>query len=216
MAVTILNDRPSTFSEWGEGNPAPGTNIVEPPSEVQTATWQAGGFPPAPYMNWLHYISQKWEKNLDERAPRIPMMKWFVGAQSGCHFATIQDALASSDVLNGDFIYVSPSNANAFLTAAITISKSVRLYFEPGFRFFKSDAAATRALILNAGDIEIHGAEFSSGWSTAGNIAILLNSTARRCRIMGCKFDSSIDAFIDDSAVPSTYVPVIANNIVEY
>ncbi len=213
MGIQVPEARPSAFSNWGDNNLDPSNDIVQPPSPQQQAGWAENQRPPAPWWNWLEWITNRWIKNLDVRSPRIPMMKWFVGGQSGAHFADLPSALASGSVLNGDWIYFSPSNSNAFLAASITIGKSVKIFCEPGTRFYKTNPAATRALIITAADCEIFGAEFSSGWSDPGDAAIEI--TARRCRVIKCNFDSSITQFIKDDGVPAGDAPVLSQNLVE-
>ena len=213
MGITVSEPRPTVFSNWGDDNPTPLTDVVEPPSGLQESGWLPSQKPPAPYMNWLHYIEQRWVKNLDVRAPRIPTMKWFVGAQSGAHFATLAAALASGSVGNGDWIYFSPSNANAFLDTAITVNKSVKIFCEPYTLFYKG-TGPTRAFIITADFVELHGAGFASNWSGGSDIAIEI--TGGYCRIVGCSFDSNITEFINDTACLSGEAPILSQNYVEY
>lgn len=214
MGIQVSEARPSSYSNWGDSNPSPSTDLIEPPSGLQQAGWQPDQRPPAPYWNWLEWITNRWIKNLDVRSPRVPHFKWYVGDQSGCHFATLAAAMASSSVLNGDWIYFSPSNTNAFLATSTTIGKTCTIVCEPFTRFYKTNAAATRALIITASDVTLIGAEFSSGWSDPGDAAIEI--TGRRCRIIRCNFDSSITEFIKDDGVPSGDLPVLSQNLVEY
>lgn len=207
MGIPVSESRPSSFSNWGDGNPTPSTSIVEPPGGLQQTGWVPSQKPLPQYMNWIHWITNRWTKNLDVRAPRIPLYKWFVGEQSGAHFATLAAALASSSVSDGDWIYFSPSTANTTLTTAVTVAKSVKIFCEPGTEFTGSD---TRAFIISANDVELHGAGFDDSWDGAGDTVIEI--TGARARVIRCNFDPGNTRYVDADAVADADKPVLSQN----
>lgn len=210
MGISVPEERPDTFSNWGDGNPTPSESIVEPPGGLQQSGWTPSQKPPSQHMNWLHWIDNLWTKNLDVRAPRIPLFKWFIGEQSGAHFATLAAALASSSVQNGDWIYFSPSTANTALATAVTINKSVKITCEPGTTFSGSD---TRAFIIAADDVELNGAAFDDSWDAGGDVVIEI--TGDRARIIKCNFDETNTRLIDADTLAEADQPILSQNYPE-
>lgn len=211
MSVSVSEARPTVFSNWGDSTPTPSTTLIAPSAPLQQACYTKSNFPAAEHINWLFHNTQRWIKNLDVRAPRMGPYNIYVGDQSGAHYTTLTAAIAAA--LNGQSIYVSLGNLSAFLSASITVNKSVKIFFEPGSRFYKSNVAATRALIITSSDVEIHGAEFSSGWSAVGDAAIEV--TGSRCVIKGCKFDPSITECVKETGVASGQLPMLIGNMEE-
>jgi hypothetical protein len=211
MPIFITEDRPDKFSNWGDSNPTPLVDLVEPPSGVQQAGWQAGQKPPAPYMNWLEYITQRWVKNLDERAPRIQEYNFFIGDFSGAHYEDLATCLAA--ISAGARILFVGSNTNLFLNATITIPFKVEIDFL-FTTFYKSNFALTRAIIVNGDDVILRGAGFASGWSGGSDACIEVNGD--RCRIENCLFDENVTECIDESGVASDQYPQLINNAVEW
>jgi hypothetical protein len=211
MPIFITEDRPSAFSNWGDSNTTPLVDIIEPPSGLQQATWQPGQKPPAPYQNWLEYITQRWIKNLDERAPRIQEYNYFIGDFSGAHYADLETCLAA--ISSGARILFVGSNSNLFLSNTITIPFKVEIDFL-FTTFYKSNFALTRAIIINGDDVVLRGARFSSGWSGGSDACVEINGD--RCRIQDFVFDENVTACFDETGVASDQYPELINNVVEY
>jgi hypothetical protein len=209
MPIFVTEDRPSVFSNWGDGGDS--GKIIQPDTSLETSMYDPTNFPAAEHINFQFYNTQRWIKNLDDRAPRIQEYNYFIGDFSGADYADLATCLAA--ISAGARILFVGSNSNLFLNATITIPFKVEIDFL-FTTFYKSNFALTRAIIVNGDDVILRGAGFSSGWSGGSDACIEINGD--RCRIENCLFDENVDACFDETGVAADQYPILLNNTVEY
>lgn len=182
--------KPSSKPDWTTSTPGART---EPTGGKKSTGWTIDERPAFQYMNWLFYIITEWITYFEEVTDGFigfqAIYDAFVGTGGLATHATINDALI--DVAAGGRILVMNS-ATVNIIQQVT-KNNVLIEFQPGVVYTKG--SATTALQISADEVKIVGGKFS-GFSTAGNKAMIIDSGSdytqvRDCRFLNCDTDIS-------------------------
>lgn len=190
--------KPTKRPSWMTG--LSGLTIVEPTGGEKAAGWAADQRPPAEYMNWIFQNISDWIDYINTNAALIELSSTLykaivgtVAAGSPATHASLAAALADSAVVAGSRILILEDQTQA---AQVVVSKAnIELVFASRKSFIKS--AGTSCLRISADGFKIWGGRFS-GWSTAGDKAIIIDSGIKNVMIRDVVF-ASCDTQIDDS-----------------
>jgi len=206
--------KPTSNSNWGEGNPDFANRVVEPSVGKKQAAWLDDERPPAPIANWLWYIHDQWIKYLESKTDAqfvaFDVVIGDTATNSAATHDTLQDAVDDGSLGSNVAVIILE---NQTINTTIDLSKSFwRIYCMPGVTFTKG--AAATAVSVNAEGIEWLNGRFV-GYTSGGDKVFNCTALGIYGKIIGARFAASTTAAITDSLVAAGKKPVSSQNISE-